>query len=414
MTITTEKIEIEDYNYSLPDEKIAKFPLEERHMSKLLTSKEEVIEEEKFTDLPKLLPKNSLLVFNETKVVKARLIFKKSTGATIEIFCLEPVKPVNDFQLAYQQKSPVVWKCFIGNAKRWKSGKLEMEFENNDRAVKLFAEKTEQLSEGFLVSFSWDSNDVTFLEIINNVGFVPIPPYLNRKAINQDSIRYQTVYAEHEGSVAAPTAGLHFTPKILSELKNYGVETDKLTLHVGAGTFKPVVSKTIATHEMHTEKVVIGISTLKHILKKLNDPIIPVGTTSMRTIESLFWMAVKLQKGNNEFAVEQWDPYELIVEPNFTSAKALSLLVKYLEDNELEELKGETRLMIAPGYKFRIASGLITNFHQPKSTLLLLVSALIGNVWKQAYEFALNNNFRFLSYGDSCLFLQTANYKENY
>ncbi len=245
-------IKIEDYNYPLPDEKIAKFPLEKRYMSKLLYKKGELLQERKFTDLPQLLPKNSLLVFNETKVVKARLIFKKSTGATIEIFCLEPVEPVSDFQLAYQQKSPVVWKCFIGNAKRWKSGKLEMEFENNNSKVKLYAEKTEQLSEGFLVSFSWDNNDVTFLEIINNVGFVPIPPYLNRKAVNQDSIRYQTVYAEHEGSVAAPTAGLHFTPKIINELNNYGIETDKLTLHVGAGTFKPVVSKTIATHEMHT------------------------------------------------------------------------------------------------------------------------------------------------------------------
>ena len=411
--ITLGEIKIEDYNYTLPDEKIAKFPLEKRHMSKLLFNKGDVIVEKQFTDLPKLLPKNSLLVFNETKVVKARLIFKKNTGATIEIFCLEPVKPVNDFQLAYQQKSPVVWKCFIGNAKRWKSGKLEMEFENNGGTVKLYAKKTEQLSEGFLVTFSWDNIEITFLEIINNVGFVPIPPYLNRKAVNQDSIRYQTVYAEHEGSVAAPTAGLHFTPKIISNLKNYGIETDKLTLHVGAGTFKPVVSQTIATHEMHTEKVVISLNTLKHILKKLNDPIIPVGTTSMRTIESLFWMAIKLQKGNNEFAVEQWDPYELIIEADFTPTKALSLIIKYLEKNKLEELKGETRLMIAPGYNFRIASGLITNFHQPKSTLLLLVSALIGDSWKQAYDYALNNNFRFLSYGDSCLFLQSANYIEN-
>ena len=408
MTTTPGKIKIEDYNYPLPDEKIAKFPLAERHMSKLLFSNGEVIEEKKFINLPKLLPKKLLLVFNETKVVNARLIFKKSTGATIEIFCLEPVEPVVDFQLAYQQKSPVVWKCFIGNAKRWKSGELEMKFESNGSVITLYAEKTKQLSEGFLVTFRWENIDVPFLEIINNAGFIPIPPYLNRKADNQDSIRYQTVYAEHEGSVAAPTAGLHFTPKIISELKNYGIETDKLSLHVGAGTFKPVVSQTIATHEMHTEKVVIGISTLKHILKKLNDPIIPVGTTSMRTIESLFWMAVKLQKGDSNFAVEQWDPYKLIVEFDFTSAKALTLLINYLEENNLEELKGETRLMIAPGYKFRIATGLITNFHQPKSTLLLLVSALIGDSWKQAYEFALNNNFRFLSYGDSCLFLQSA------
>ena len=398
-------IQIEDYNYPLPDERIAKFPLEERHMSKLLFSNVEVIEEKKFIDLPQLLPKNALLVFNETKVVKARLIFKKSTGATIEIFCLEPVEPVNDFQLAYQQKSPVIWKCFIGNAKRWKSGELEMEIKNNGSAIKLYAEKTKQLSEGYLVTFRWENDNIPFLEIINNAGFIPIPPYLNRKAVSEDNVRYQTVYAEHEGSVAAPTAGLHFTPKIISELKNSGIETDMLTLHVGAGTFKPVVSKTIANHQMHTEKVIVGIETLRHILNKLNDPIIPVGTTSMRTMESLFWMAVKLKKGDDSFVVEQWDPYELIVDSDFTSKKALTLLISYLTKNELGELKGETRLMIAPGYKFKIATGLITNFHQPKSTLLLLVSALIGDCWKDAYEFALNNNFRFLSYGDSCLFL---------
>lgn len=397
-------IKIEDYNYTLPESKIAKFPLSKREMSKLLFQKDGITEEKKFTDLPQLLPKDSLLVFNETKVVKARLIFKKSTGATIEIFCLEPVKPVNDFQLAYQQTSPVTWKCFIGNAKRWKTGKLEMEIESNGAKVKLYAEKTEQLSEGYLVAFSWDTK-IPFLDIISNAGFIPIPPYLNRKADNQDTIRYQTVYAENEGSVAAPTAGLHFTPEIFSELKNCNIETAKLTLHVGAGTFKPVVSQTIATHEMHTEKVVVGIETIKHILKKINDPIIPVGTTSMRTIESLFWMAVKLNNDNNSFAVEQWDPYELSVDDDFNSAQALTLLVNYLEKNDLRELKGETRLLIAPSYKYKIATGLITNFHQPKSTLLLLVSALVGEKWKNAYEFALNNNFRFLSYGDSCLFV---------
>jgi len=398
-------IKIDDYNYSLPDDRIAKFPLEKREMSKLLFQKGSLVEERKFTELSGLLPENTLLVFNETKVVNARLIFKKSTGATIEIFCLEPVEPVNDFQLAYEQKSPVVWKCFIGNAKRWKSGSLELKFDINGKSLTLFAEKKEQLSEGYLVKFSWDKVDVTFLDIISNVGFIPIPPYLNRKANDQDSIRYQTVYAQYEGSVAAPTAGLHFTPGIIKELKNNGVETTKLTLHVGAGTFKPVVSETIANHEMHTEKVVVSLMSLKKILEKLVNPIIPVGTTSMRTVESLFWMAVKLNAGVGEFVVEQWDPYELKVETGFGARQALSLLIKYLEVNNLTELKGETRLMIAPGYKFRIATGLITNFHQPKSTLLLLVSALIGKSWKDAYNFALANNFRFLSYGDSCLFL---------
>ena len=401
----TGNIKIEDYNYPLPNDMIAKFPLVERDMSKLLFQSGNTVEEKRFAKLPELLPKNSLLIFNETKVVKARLLFKKSTGASIEIFCLEPVKPVNDFQLAYEQKSPVVWKCFIGNAKRWKSGKLELKINSNGQETILLAEKTEQLSEGFLVSFQWDNYNLTFSDIISTAGFVPIPPYLNRKPVEEDSTRYQTVYAHHKGSVAAPTAGLHFTDTIIAKLDEIGIETDKLTLHVGAGTFKPVVSHTIAEHEMHTEKVIVGIHTLKHLRQKLDDPIIPVGTTSMRTIESLYWMAVKLQKGNNKFTVEQWDPYKLTVDPEFNSRKALSLLINYLEENKLDEIKGETRLMIAPGYKFKIATGLITNFHQPKSTLLLLVSALIGDSWKQAYDFALKNNFRFLSYGDSCLFL---------
>jgi len=402
---TTGNIEIEDYNYDLPDERIAKFPLEKREMSKLLFQSDNNIEEKRFTELPKLLPTNSLLIFNETKVVKARLLFKKSTGAAIEIFCLEPVEPVNDFQLAYEQKSPIVWKCFIGNAKRWKSGKLELNIIASGRETTLYAEKIEQLSEGYLVSFQWDNDDIIFSDIISNAGFVPIPPYLNRKPVDEDSTRYQTVYAQHKGSVAAPTAGLHFTDDIIEKLCEEGIERDKLTLHVGAGTFKPVVSKTIAQHEMHTEKIVVGIDTLKHILRKLNDPIIPVGTTSMRTIESLYWMAVKLDMGDDSFEVEQWDPYKLNVDSNFNSKQAISLLIKHLEENKLSEIKGETRLMIAPGYKFKIASGLITNFHQPKSTLLLLVSALVGDNWKNAYDYALINDFRFLSYGDSCLFL---------
>ena len=401
----TSSIEIEDYNYDLPDSKIAKFPLEMRDGSKLLFQSGNAITEKRFSDMPKLLPANSLLILNETKVVNARLLFKKRTGATIEIFCLEPIEPVTDFQQAYQQKSPVVWKCFIGNASRWKSGRLELEFSIYDITVTLFAEKVSQLSEGFLVSFSWDNYDLTFSEIIHVVGQVPIPPYLNRKANTEDSKWYQTIYANHQGSVAAPTAGLHFTKNVINNLQKNGIKTDKLTLHVGAGTFKPVISQTIADHEMHTEKIVAEIDTLKHIRSKLNHPVIPVGTTSMRTLESLYWMAVKLNNGDDEFFVDQWDPYELIVKPDFNCTKAMSLLISYLEEKKLSELNGETQLMIAPGYSFKIASGLITNFHQPKSTLLLLVSALVGDSWKQVYNFALQNDFRFLSYGDSCLFL---------
>ncbi|MBC8320505.1 MAG: S-adenosylmethionine:tRNA ribosyltransferase-isomerase [Bacteroidetes bacterium] len=402
---TIRTIKIEEYNYPLPNGMIARFPLENRDGSKLLFQSGSTIEEKRFVELPRLLPPNALLIFNETKVVKARLLFKKDSGATIEIFCLEPVEPVNDFQLAFQQKSPVIWKCLVGNSKRWKSGKLKLEFSNNGKIITLFAEKIKKLTEGFHVAFQWENNEITFSEIINHSGLVPIPPYLNREADENDSTRYQTIYAEYEGSVAAPTAGLHFTLNILNELRNAGFETDKLTLHVGAGTFKPVVSHSIAEHEMHTEKIVVSIQTLKHLREKLCDPVIPVGTTSMRTLESLFWMAVKLGNGNDQFVVDQWDPYEIFIDTDFNAKQALTLLISYLEDNKQNEIKGETRLMIAPGYKFRIAKGLITNFHQPKSTLLLLVSALIGDSWKKSYDFALNNDFRFLSYGDSCLFL---------
>lgn len=403
--ISISSISIEDYNYGLTDEKIAKYPLDERDLSKLLYYHIDIVEERKFSDLPELLPENSLLLFNETKVVNARLIFKKITGASIEIFCLEPVEPVNDFQLAYQQSSPVVWKCLIGNAKRWKSGKLDLEFKIGNRIIVLSAEKLEQLSDGFLVRFSWEDDDIIFSEIISNSGLIPIPPYLNRSSEDQDKKRYQTIYAEYEGSVAAPTAGLHFTDKVFNDLKNRNIETDKLTLHVGAGTFKPVVSEKIGNHEMHTEKIVVNISTLEHIYKKLDDPIIPIGTTSMRTLESLYWMALKLKSGDDCFQVEQWDPYELAGVDEFTPKHAILRLIDYLEKNNLKEIKGETRLMIAPGYNFKFANGIVTNFHQPKSTLLLLVSAMIGDGWKDAYDFALSNNFRFLSYGDSCLFL---------
>jgi len=403
--LPTAQIKIEDYNYPLPNERIAKFPLENREQSKLLCLQGEEITQRKFFELPALLPSNALLLFNETKVIRARLNFQKETGARIEIFCLEPVEPSNDFQIAFQEKSPVVWKCLIGNAKRWKSGSLTMEIENGSQKIELKAKKIKSLSDAFLVEFSWTPQTVSFAEIIEMSGLVPLPPYLNREAVDSDKIRYQTVYAKHNGSVAAPTAGLHFTDGIIDELQQKGIETNKLTLHVGAGTFKPVIADKIADHEMHTEKIVVSLTTLKHLLHKINDPIIPVGTTSMRTMESLFWMALKLKNNDNSFAIEQWDPYQLKVEKGFNAAAALKVLIAFLEKNKLDSIRGETRLMIAPGYQFRFATGLITNFHQPKSTLLLLVSALIGSNWKHAYDFALTNNFRFLSYGDSCLFL---------
>ncbi|MBU2555449.1 MAG: S-adenosylmethionine:tRNA ribosyltransferase-isomerase [Bacteroidetes bacterium] len=398
-------INIDDFNYILPEEKIAKFPLANRSDSKLLCAKGMPPESRKFTELPDLLPAKSLLVFNETKVVRARLLFKKNTGAVIEIFCLEPVTPVNDFQLAFQQKSDVEWKCLVGKAKRWKSEALSRLINIEDRQVKLKAEKVATLSEGYLIRFSWDDPEVRFHEIIEAGGLVPLPPYLNREAEPEDSIRYQTVYAKFEGSVAAPTAGLHFTPEIFEALQRKGHQHEKVTLHVGAGTFKPVSSQTLVDHEMHIEKIEVSLSTLKTLAQNTDRQVIAVGTTSMRTLESLFWMAVRLFRGDKTFAVEQWDPYQPDVPVDFGTSQALNLLVDYLEANELAVLQGQTQLIIAPGYQFRVVNGLITNFHQPKSTLLLLVSALIGENWKTAYDFALKNDFRFLSYGDSCLFL---------
>lgn len=404
---TPGEIKIEEYNYHLPDERIAKYPLEKRDASKLLFFEDEKPNSKLFSDLPDLLPEESFLIFNETKVIQARLKFRKTTGATIEIFCLEPHFPTNDFQLAFQQNSPVIWKCMIGNAKRWKSGRLSSEFEFGERRIVLEAEIKERLSDAWLVEFSWNE-DIKFHEIIEQNGLTPLPPYLNREAEESDKDRYQTVYAHYDGSVAAPTAGLHFTDKIISNLIAKGIEQEKLTLHVGAGTFKPVSAEQISGHEMHSEHIIVSLKSLENIKTQLQNKktIIPVGTTSMRSLESLFWMALRLENGDESMQVDQWDPYELEIPEGFDSTTALEVLIKFLKKNEKESLSGETRLMIAPGYDFKFANGLITNFHQPKSTLLLLVSALIGEKWKLAYDYAMKNDFRFLSYGDSCLFLK--------
>ena len=402
--LNPDNIKIEDYNYELSDERIAKYPLKNRDDSKLLFLNGEQPEDKRFKDIPDLLPSNSLLVFNETKVIQARLLFQKATGATIEIFCLEPVAPTNDFQLAFQKPSPVIWKCLVGNAKRWKNEILEIKISNDENEIILRAEKKEKIGETILISFSWDPHDLILSEIIELNGLVPIPPYLNRKAEESDKERYQTIYAKNDGSVAAPTAGLHFTDQVLNDLLKKGIETEKVTLHVGAGTFKPVSSETISGHEMHTEQIVITIEALKHLYQKMDDNVIAVGTTSLRTLESLYWMAVKLKKREDKFSVKQWDPYQ-IEENDLNGKEAIRILINYLEKKQLKYLKGQTQLMIAPGYQFKIIDGLITNFHQPKSTLLLLVAAILGDNWKTAYDFALQNNFRFLSYGDSCLFL---------
>ena len=397
------EIKIEDYNYELPEERIAKYPLPQRDESKLLYLNNNIPEARKFRELPDLLSSDSLLVFNETKVIRARLLFRKPSGAAIEIFCLEPVEPTNDFQLAFQQPSPVVWKCLVGNARRWKNEVLELKIENGNETIVLKAEKKSKEGNAFLIAFNWKPENLPFAEIIGQTGQVPLPPYLNRSAEESDKERYQTIYARQDGSVAAPTAGLHFTDKIFEKLQTKGIETEQVTLHVGAGTFKPVSSETMAGHEMHTEHIVVPVEALKHMRKKIDDRIIAVGTTSLRTIESLYWMAVKLRSGDDSFKINQWDPYNL--EQEISGKEALEILIDYAASNGLKEIKGQTQMIIAPGYHLKMARGLLTNFHQPKSTLLLLVAAIIGDKWKTAYDFALQNDFRFLSYGDSCLFL---------
>ena len=404
MDITS--LTIDDFDYALPDERIAKYPLKQRDQSKLLWFDEGKISEKKFFNLPDLLPENALLVFNETRVIQARLMFQKDTGAKIELFCLEPVTPSNDFQLAMQQKSPVVWKCFVGNSKKWKNGKISSTLYINNREVMLYAEKKERQHDAFLVEFSWEPADLDFLSILETAGLTPLPPYLHRQAEASDKERYQTVFARLNGSVAAPTAGLHFTDELLKKLSDKGIGSEKLILHVGAGTFKPVSEEKVVDHEMHTEKIRVSLQTLKNLYHSANKKIIPVGTTSMRSLESLFWMALNKIHGKEDYTlVDQWTPYNIEIPEGFNTKRALEVLIEALEKEKKDMLEGATQMIIVPGYQYRFAQGLITNFHQPKSTLLLLVAALIGEKWKEAYDFALQNNFRFLSYGDSCLFL---------
>ena len=393
-------IYISQYTYDLPDERIAKYPLEKRDASKLLVFKDNEISHTGFSSLPQLLPENSLLVFNNSKVIRARLKFKKATGAVIEIFCLEPVQPV-DVQQAFEASGPTQWKCIVGNAKKWKSGRLSAHININNTKTTVEVEKVKQEGQSFIVSFSWDAPSVSFADIIEEMGTVPIPPYLNRNPEKIDDTRYQTVYSRHKGSVAAPTAGLHFTGQLLDELQKNNTSILNITLHVGAGTFKPVQSESIADHEMHTEHFVVEVSALDEILKK-KDKLISVGTTSVRTLESLYWLGVKLIEGKDiSNGIEQWDPYNL--PGKYSVEKALTALRSHIKKSNQTFLNSKTAIIIVPGYKFKLVKGLITNFHQPKSTLLLLIGAFIGDNWKKVYDYALKNDFRFLSYGDSSL-----------
>ncbi len=394
-------IRIENYNYQLPDDKIARYPVEPRDSSKLLIYQKDHISEDRYARLAAYLPENALLLFNQTRVIQARLLFPKNEQTTIEIFCLEPEGM--DIQQAMQSSSPVVYRCLIGGARKWKNYPLHI---TTSAGTRVTAEKLENKGGSFLLRFSWD-NDKHFAAILEEGGKTPLPPYLNRPAEESDKERYQTLFALNEGSVAAPTAGLHFTDRLLKELKQKGFEKAFLTLHVGAGTFKPVSTPTLHEHEMHWEEFWVDQALLLKLREQIKRPIIPVGTTSMRTLESIYWLGVQcLEKKINlkEPTVEQWLPYRYSSYPD--PERALTALLTEMKAANLNKIIAHTSLIIAPGYKHQLCAGLLTNFHQPQSTLLLLVASLIGEEWKSIYQYALQHDFRFLSYGDGCLILR--------
>ena len=405
MVTKTQQISIEDYNYSLPDERIAKFPLPKRDESKLLLYRDGKVSESVFKHITDYLPKGSLMVFNNTRVIQARLLFQRATGAQIEVFCLDPAAP-HDYELIFQQTEACNWICLIGNAKKWKEPVLSREITVAGQTVRLSAEKVQSYGETHQIRFSWDGG-FSFAEVLDAAGELPIPPYLHRKTEESDLKTYQTVYSKIKGSVAAPTAGLHFTPEVLADLDAKGFGREELTLHVGAGTFKPVKSETIEGHEMHTEYISVRRSTIERVMQNFGK-IIAVGTTSVRTLESLYYIGVTLavhpDATSEELIVRQWMPYE-DANNRLTPAEALQNILDYLDKHQLNTLITATQIIIAPGYEFKIVKGIVTNFHQPKSTLLLLISAFVKGDWKNIYDYALGHNFRFLSYGDSSLLL---------
>lgn len=413
----TKHIKISDYNYQLPDEKIAKYPLAQRDHSKLLLYKQGTVTEDIFCHLPKYLPSGALMVFNNTKVIQARMHFRKETGALIEIFLMEPASPV-DYEQIFQSHGHCAWRCMIGNLKKWKEGPLHRKFCINGHTFVLTVTrddaKNAEVATGtnFWINFDWNSASISFAEILDFIGELPIPPYLNRETKESDKVTYQTVYSKIKGSVAAPTAGLHFTDELLGILDEKGICREELTLHVGAGTFKPVKTEQICGHEMHSEYIVVKRATLENLLKH-DCKAIAVGTTSVRTLESLYYIGVKLQYApnatENELHVHQWEPYENGRNgkeiAGITVQQAIKNIINYLDFNQLEALHSSTQIIIAPGFEYKIVKMLITNFHQPQSTLLLLVSAFVNGDWHKIYDYALNHDFRFLSYGDSSLLI---------
>lgn len=397
------QLHIKDFTYELPEDRIAQKPLQQRDASKLLIYEKGSVKEDIYRNIASFLPEDSLMIFNQTKVIHARLLFQKNTGGVIEVFCLEPDTQYADITTAMLQKRSVQWKCMVGGASKWKHG---MVLEKKLNGYTLYAEIVERNATGFLIQLKWDDTSLSFAEVLQQAGVVPLPPYMHRDAVEEDEQRYQTIFAKEEGSVAAPTAGLHFTDAILDDLHTKKITTSSITLHVGAGTFQPVKSEVMDSHEMHSEWIEISLELIEQLLAFADKTIIAVGTTSLRTLESLYWIGVKLFNGTlpdfKHIAVAQWEPYEF-AEKQISAIHALSALRDWMLQNKLNKLITKTQILIAPGYDFKLVKALVTNFHQPDSTLLLLVAAFIGDDWKRVYEYALNNDFRFLSYGDGCL-----------
>ena len=397
-------IDIREFDYPLPDERIAKFPLDERSASKLLVYRGGEISESRFSNIAEMLPVGSMLVFNNTKVVRARLIMHKDSGARIEVFCLEPCDPA-DYERAFAVKGTCRWSCIVGNLKKWKEGSVAIRFDVEGRPAELRAFIDERGTREHTVRFEWDA-DLTFGQLLEHLGRIPIPPYLNRESTADDNTRYQTVYSKFEGSVAAPTAGLHFTPELIGSMQQRGFSFEEVTLHVGAGTFLPVKEEDAANHPMHTEHFSVGLSTIENLRGRLGS-IVAVGTTSVRTLESLPALGWRIRRGVSPDAevVGQWECYD--IPDDYTGLDALNDIAGYMQSRGLQKLKAATRIMITPlGFRFRIVNNIITNFHQPQSTLLLLVSAYLGDDWRRIYRYALDNGFRFLSYGDSSLLMR--------
>lgn len=417
----TKHIHISDYNYDLPDDRIAKFPVSPRDTSKLLVYRHGEISDDVFYNLPKYLPEKSLMVFNNTKVIQARMHFRKETGALIEVFLMEPAAPT-DYELMFQTRGECSWLCMVGNLKKWKEGSLVRTFDVAGTTINFKATMRRDVVDAksggtnYWIDFSWDNPQVSFAEILDAVGELPIPPYLNRETQDSDKTTYQTVYSKIKGSVAAPTAGLHFTDKVLADIDAVGVRREELTLHVGAGTFKPVKSEEIDGHTMHTEYVCVRRDTLQTLLD-YDCSAVAVGTTSVRTLESLYYMGVKLEAtpdaAEEDLHVNQWEPYENAdgtpvggyLVGGITPQRAIANIIAWLDKNNLKTLHSSTQIIIAPGYKYKIVKALVTNFHQPQSTLLLLVSAFLKGDWHNVYDYALSHDFRFLSYGDSSILI---------